>query len=146
MEDIFGYEKTIKSEGAIISSQFGALLIGEKVALLQSTRGNYGREIRTMLETGSSNVFFVTGNSQGQMQCSAAVGEKGFFKQLGNGLKSCGTLENVGINLLTGRCTKGEGGLSFFGVHIRDLEFSLTTGAEAVTEGFSLVLAGMNRT
>jgi len=144
-QDIFGYEKDFKDEGQIISSQFAALSISGKVSLLQNVRGNYGREVRTMLESGSSNVFFVTGNSQGNVQASAAVGAKGFLASIKGQLNTgCGALKSVAVNLIDGRCTKSSNGLTFTGAHIRDYEFGFTTGADAVTEGFSMVVAGMS--
>lgn len=149
MTDIFGYEKNTSASGTIITSEFASLSIGGRVSLTQNVSGQYGRQVRTMYESGSSNVYFLHGNSTGNITCSAAVGSKGFFNALNSTLAKCGKVDSISVDILPGgKCstsTGGKGGLTFSGGMVEGLQFAFQTGLEAVTEGFTIMVAEMNK-
>lgn len=148
MNDVFGYEKTIAAAGSIISAQFAQLSIGSRVALVQNVQGEYGREIRTMLESGSSNIYFIDGNSQGSITVSAAVGGQGFLSAISGALAKCGSVDSLAVDLKAGnKCAASAagGGITFAGGQIEKMSFTFATGLDAVTESFSIRVASMSK-
>lgn len=146
MIDFFGHEKTVKANDQIITAEFAALSVGGRVSLVQSVQMNYSRDITPIFEAGSSVIYFLSGNSQGQLNLSAAVGKSGFFKNFRDIKDTCGRLDKVAIDLLgAGKCAVGgTGGISFAGAMAEGFSLAYTSGPTAVTEGATIRIASMD--
>ncbi len=98
MNDIFGYNREVKS-GEILSSDNVSLDLGEgKIALLQQCSVNYAHSIKPAFEVGSSALYWINGQPAGAMNFSALAGKKGFFYGWGLGKQACGQLSIFSIN------------------------------------------------
>lgn len=146
MIDFFGLDKTIEANQQIITSEFASLSAGGLVSLVQSVNMNYSRQLQTMFEAGSSTVFYISGNSEGQLSMNAAVGVSGFFTNFNNLAAKCGAIDKVSIDLLpSGACSVGTtGGVTFSGALAEGFQVAFQAGPVAVTEGATIRIPFMN--
>lgn len=146
-QDFFGTERTFKSKAEIVTSEFAALSIDGRVGLVQSVQGNYQRDIRQVMEAGSSTIFFTFGPATGDLTVNKMVGKAGFFAALSKGLANCGIIQSASVNLLPGnKCSvvSAQAGLKFGQTIIRGVNFSYATGPEPVTEGVSMLITDLD--
>ncbi len=146
MIDFFGHEKTVKANDQIITSEFAAFSANGRVSLVQSVQASYTRDIQPVFEAGSSTIYYLSGNSQGQISVNAAVGKKGFFTNFKNIKSTCGKIDRVSIDLLSGgRCAVGaSGGVTFTGAMAEGFQIAFTAGPVAVTEGATIRVASLD--
>lgn len=146
MIDFFGHEKNVKPNDQIITSEFASFSANGKVALVQSVNASYNRQIQPMFEAGSSVVYYIQGNSEGQITVNAAVGKKGFFANFRSLKGTCGKIDRVSIDLLSGGgCSVGaSGGLTFSGAQAEGFTVAYSAGPVAVTEGATIRVASMD--
>lgn len=145
MADFFGSEKVVKSNDQIITGEFCSLSINRDVALLQSASATYSRQIMPMFEAGTSTTYYISGNSEGNIQATAAVGPTGFFKNFGDINGQCGTVNKLAFTLRkSGNCAVGgTGSLSFTNGLVENVSIQLQAGFTAVTNSVSIRVASM---
>lgn len=81
MADYFGYNKTAKGPGNIVSTSMVLMAIGGKsVKLVQSVDISYQRQVTPQYEVGSDSVYMVAGQSGGTWRVTRAVGEEAIIK------------------------------------------------------------------
>lgn len=81
MADYFGYNKTAKGPGNIVSTSMVLMAIGGKtVKLVQQATITYQRNVTPQYEVGSDSVYMVAGQSGGSWEVTRAVGEQGLLK------------------------------------------------------------------
>lgn len=146
MIDFFGHEKTVKANDQIVTSEFAAVSANGRISLVQSVQMNYSRQISPMFEAGSSVLYYLQGNSEGQITVNSAVGKKGFFANFRDIKGSCGKIDRVSIDLLSGgKCSVGSsGGITFAGALAEGFTVAYTAGPVAVTEGAQIRVASMD--
>ena len=146
MIDFFGHEKTVKANDQIITSEFASVSANGRMSLVQSVQMQYNRQIMTMFEAGSSVLYYLSGNSEGQITVNAAVGKSGFFNNFRNLKGTCGQIDRMSIDLRTGgACSVGAtGGVSFSGALAEGFTVAYQAGPVAVTEGAQIRVASMD--
>lgn len=81
MAEYFGYNKTAKGPGNIVSTSMVLMAIGGKtVKLVQQATITYQRNVTPQYEVGSDSVYMVAGQSGGSWEVTRAVGEQGLLK------------------------------------------------------------------
>lgn len=77
MADYFGYNKTAKGPGNIVSSTMVlASIDGEAVRLVQDCNIQYQRNAQFQYELGSDSVWSIAGQSSGTATMTRSVGDK----------------------------------------------------------------------
>jgi hypothetical protein len=95
--DIFGYNRNVHTK-SLLSSENCVLDFGQgKVGLLQQASLAYQHTIQPQFEVGSSDIYFVNGGAQGQLQFTSLVGRTGFFAGFDLGSQACGDLQTLSI-------------------------------------------------
>lgn len=144
MNDLYGADRQVETAG-LVTSEFAQLMIGGVVNLLQGLNGSYGRQVNAMFEAGTNKIYLTNGQAQGQLTANCAIGKKGFLSGISGALDKCGRVDTMSVNLLSGnKCSIGAtGGFVFEGAVINNIQFGFTTGQEAVTEGFGMIVPHM---
>ena len=144
--DFFGFEKTVKTDGQIITGNFASISANGAMALVQSVNASYNRQIISMFEAGSSTLYYLNGNSEGQVTINGAVGKSGFFKNFRDIASSCGAINKLSIDILSGsKCSVGgSGGITFSGGLAEGFNIAYQAGPMAVTEGAQIRCGSMN--
>lgn len=143
MLDILGYDRTARSSGEIASSEFAAITIGTRQSLVQNVNVSYQQQIETVLEVGDTNVYWVPGRAQGNIQMSKLVGAGGFF----NGLRDtdCGRIDPISVNVAGGRCGYvGQGQLRFDGGIIESFGMSMSAAQLQIMQTTNIRVASMS--
>lgn len=96
MADVFGYEKAAKVGGLASPSNVG-VFIGNTgaLALAQSVRLQYGRQVRAVTTLGSDSVWMQPGPASGTLDVTRIVGEEGAFA----GYQDVGPCETTTISI-----------------------------------------------
>lgn len=144
MQDFFGYNKDVKTSGAIASSEHAVITIGNGTqAFVQRFQAQYGREIRTIMAVGDTNIYWVPGPGHGTITTDRLVGSAGFF----GGWKGeqCGILSPIMVSAGQGECGFGTGSSSvkFEGGMLETVGFSMQAGAPEITETANIRAASM---
>jgi hypothetical protein len=144
--DYFGSEKTVKTNDQIVTGEFCALSIGGNVALLQSAGASYRRTVQPMFEAGTSTTYYITGNSEGEIRATAAVGKNGFFANFKNLSSNCGKIDKLGFTLRSGgKCSVGSSGsLNFSNGLVTSVGVTLNAGFAAVTNDINILVGFMS--
>lgn len=78
--DLFGYNKT-KAGTFLFSSDYAMLQMnGGKLGLLQNATANYAHRVEPRWEAGSSELYWVSGQSSGNVAAGRLVGENGILE------------------------------------------------------------------
>jgi hypothetical protein len=147
MADFFGNEKTIAPLGSILTGEFCRLSLGGGVALLQQAIATSGRQIQPMFEAGKTTTYYITGNSEGNIQATAAVGQAGFFAGINKSGSNCGQIDSLSFDVTGGGAcavSLGGGGVKFQHGLIESVGIQLGAGATAVTNNFAVRVAEMS--
>ena len=139
--DIFGNEKTIKTPGTILTSEFATLTMNGNMSLVQKCSASYSRGLTTMFEAGASVVYYLSGASEGKIEAESAVGDTGVFQNFGN--LDCGEVQGVQIDLEGRGCYTGSGGVAFNGALAEAFTISYQAGPTAVAQGVTLRVGSM---
>ena len=143
MPSIFGTNRTAKASGEMASSEFAKVTLGGEVTLGQSVNINYSRTIETIYELGNPNVYWIGGHEQGSFSIGRLVGKKGFFSGLNLG--ACGEITPVGIDVGSGQCTTGAGGLTVTDAVIESVATQMNAGALQISETITARFAMLSR-
>lgn len=133
MADIFGYNKTAKGPGNVVSPSMVMVMIdGERVYLAQSCTVQYSRNVTPSYELGSDSVWMTTGHSSGSCQISRAVGDDPLVTPyLPNG--ACAT-QTITIGKGDGDCGMDPGTLTCTGSVLANVGTTLSVGGSIVTD------------
>jgi hypothetical protein len=130
-EDIFGYDVDVK-EKQVVAARNAALDLGDgRIALVQSIQGGYGHQTSTVYEAGSSSVYFVNGNPQGNLNYSTLVGTDGWFAGIVNKSGLCATIRSINVDLMgnaDSNCDvqiKSKANIKFEGALLESIQFSI---------------------
>jgi len=147
MQDILGYNREVRPNGAIISAEFATISLGSRMSLVQEVQGTYGQTVVPKFETGSPTLYFLTGQPMGSLNLSRLVGRGGFFRAFGSLRDSCARLIPINIGLDgTGGCTQVTdrgAGLQISGAVVQTMSFGFGAGALEVQEGATLQFANL---
>ncbi len=143
MNTIFGTNRTAKSAGQMASSEFARITLGGIVTLGQNCQGSYNRNIQTIFEIGNPNVYWIGGHEQGSLQIQRLVGKGGFFAELKP--DACGSISPVSIDISSGKCTTGAGGLTIGDAMLEGVSFGFSAQALEISEGATLRFASLSR-
>jgi hypothetical protein len=98
-KDFLSYDRTVKAK-EVLSSDFATISFGsEKAKLVQSVRGSYGHKVQPLYEAGSSALYWLNGQPNGQLGMGRVVGSKGWFYYFNNANVACALLEPITIKL-----------------------------------------------
>lgn len=148
--DIFGYDRNVNTK-SILSTNECVLDFGAgKVALVQTATLQYGHEISQVTETGSADIYFVTGSPSGVLQVDGIVGKNGFFDGFGLGDQACGELKTLSITAVSnGDCTvkiEKNNGLRLEGALLQGLGLTISVQNHQVTQTAKFSIGKLSRT
>lgn len=146
MSDIFGYSRNVE-QNQVLSSEYGILNIeGTPLALGQSVSGSYVRRVEPRFATGSTNLYWTSGQPIGQIGCQNVVGTAGWLDAVtaisGN---ACGAIDAVQMDLSSSGCVavQGKSSLIFSGGMLRGVSFGFSQGELHIIQGFDMVAGSM---
>ena len=148
MKDFYGYERDVKANGYLMSSEFATIAIGgaARIPLVQQVTAQYQHQVTPKFESGSPTLFWLTGQPQGTVSFARLVGQEGFLTSLKALANSCGSLIGVTLGLDgTGGCV-GAGSTSatkarFSGAVPDAIQISWAAGSLEVQEGATIRVA-----
>lgn len=144
MADLFGYNRTGASLGQVASSEFAAVNVGGKLALVQSANVTYAQQIDEVKAIGDSNIYWLPGRPSGSIQCSKLVGTGGFFSGWNQG--QCGQIQAMSVNLSGGNCGfTGGGSLSFTGAVIEQFSLEMSSQNQTISESAQIKVATISK-
>ncbi len=144
MADLFGYNRSGTSLGQVASSEFAAVNIGGKLALVQSAEVTYAQQIDEVKAVGDSNIYWLPGRPSGSINVTKLVGSGGFFDGFTAG--TCGQISGVSVNLSGGECGfSGAGSLSFTGAVIQQFSLSMSSQNQTISETAQIKVATISR-
>jgi hypothetical protein len=133
MADYFGYNKTAKGPGNIVSTSMVLVAIGGKsVKLAQQVTINYQRQITPQYEIGSDSVYMVAGQSGGTWDITRAVGESGLLKPYKPG-DAC-AITNLAMSKGSGICGMDPGFITATGCILQSVGVQANVGSTIVTD------------
>lgn len=140
MQDIFGYERESHATGTTMTSEMATISFGEggssRKKLVQSVQGQVQHTVTPLYESGSSDLYWNSGQPMGTVDMERIVGRGGFFDGMTSG-NACGELTSVTVGSDgKGGCTakraeNGKGKNIVFGGAI-PVSFGFTFGAGIV--------------
>jgi hypothetical protein len=149
MANILGYNRT-KDTKRLISSDFAAISLDSsaELGLVQQASAQYSHQVIPRFEAGSSNLFWVTGQSQGTVTLGRAVSQDGFFGSLRPQDAAGGTLVKLNINMknanLQNQVKTGAGkSIHFTGGIIAAMSSQISAASLDVSESVTINCAEM---
>lgn len=163
-EEFFNYQRN-KSGNFIVSTDYAVMTLisssdsatpgAVAKALMQDTTIRYEHRVTLVPEQGSHEMYFLTGQAQGQAQITRAIGQGGLMESMAPGGK--GTLNKGAIGSLQMEVSSGdtasEGtaqlGLEFTnviktaGVVMRSVQWTSAVANLQFNEAIELVIASM---
>lgn len=138
--EIFSQTRTTDPTAQILSSEFAKISMGGIVTMAQNMTMSYGRPLRPITVIGESNIYYVAGPAQGNVQMGRLTGKGGFlepFRAIG---QNCGKITTIQVNASGGQCTAnvGESNLSFGGGMLENLGIQIQTGQPEIVESASI--------
>ena len=144
MADLFGYTRSGNSLGQVASSEFAAVNVGGKLALVQSANVSYAQQIDEVKAVGDSNIYWIPGRPSGSISVTKLVGTGGFFSGWNAG--QCGQINSLSVNLQGGSCGfSGSGSLSFTGAVIESFSLELNSQSQTISETAQIKVATISR-
>lgn len=133
MADVFGYNKTAKGPGNVVSPSMVMVMIdGERVYLAQSCTINYARTVTPNYELGSDSVWMTAGHSGGSCQISRAVGDDPLISPYLPG-NACAT-QTITVGKGDGTCGMDPGTLTCTGSVLTSVGTTLSIGGSIVSD------------
>ena len=144
MADLFGYNRTGNSIGQVASSEFAAVNIGGKLALVQSVEVSYAQQVDEVKAVGDSNIYWIPGRPSGSINVDKLVGTGGFFSGWGQG--QCGQVNSLSVSLQGSSCGfSGGGSLSFTGAVVESFSLSMNAQNQTISEKAQIKVATISR-
>jgi hypothetical protein len=133
MADYFGYNKTAKGPGNIVSTSMVLVAIGGKsVKLAQNVTVQYQRNVTPQYEVGSDSVYMVAGQSSGSWSITRAVGDSGLLKPYKPG-DACSTT-TLAMSKGNGVCGMDPGLITGTGCILQSVGVTAAVGSTIVTD------------
>ena len=133
MADYFGYNKTAKGPGNIVSTSMVLMAIGGKtVKLVQQATVTYQRNVTPQYEVGSDSVYMVAGQSGGSWEVTRAVGEQGLLKPYKPG-DAC-SVTNLAMSKGNGVCGMDPGLITGTGCILMSVGVQANVSSTIVTD------------
>lgn len=145
--DFFSYTGDVKSKQVIAARNAAIDLGAGKIALVQSVQGSYGHQVQPVYEAGSSSVYFVNGNPQGQFSYTALVGTQGWFAGLPT-TGACATLRTINIDLISDNpecdaTVTSSSNIKFEGAILTQVSFQIQAGQLQISNSGTFTCAKM---
>jgi len=147
MIDFWGYNRQVKANDQVVSSEFCNLTLGGgRMALLQNLSVQYGREIQSIFQIGDPSIYWLSGNAQGNISADRLVGKDGFLKYFNNLSDTCGVVKPIQISLGgDGKCSVvGKGSINFQDGIVEQVQIGTQAGSLRITEGFNIRIATLD--
>lgn len=136
MADIFGYKKTAKGPGNVVSPSMVMVMIdGERVYLAQSCQVTYQRSVAPNYELGSDSVWMTAGHASGSCQITRAVGDSPLVTPYLPS-DSCST-QTITVGKGDGACGMDPGTLTCAGSLLVSVGTTLSVGGGIVSDNAS---------
>lgn len=143
MSDYFGYNKTAKGPGNIVSTSMVLVAIGGKsVKLAQQVTINYQRQITPQFEVGSDSVYMVAGQSRGTWAITRAVGDTGLLKPYKPG-DACSTT-TLAMSKGNGICGMDPGMITGTGCILQTVGVQASVGSTIVTDNAQWMVGSLS--
>jgi hypothetical protein len=143
MADYFGYNKTAKGPGNIVSTSMVLVAIGGKtVKLAQQVTIQYQRQITPQYEVGSDSVYMVAGQSSGTWGITRAVGESGLLKPYKPG-DACDTT-TLAMSKGNGICGMDPGMITGTGCILQSVGVQAAVGSTIVTDNAQWMVGALS--
>lgn len=143
MADYFGYKKTAKGPGNIVSTSMVLVAIGGKsVKLAQQVTIQYQRSVTPQYEVGSDSVYMVSGHSGGTWSITRAVGESGLLKLYKPG-DACATT-NLAMSKGNGVCGMDPGMITGTGCILQSVGVQASVGTTIVTDNATWTVGSLS--
>lgn len=143
MADYFGYNKTAKGPGNIVSTSMVLVAIGGKaVKLAQQVTINYQRNVIPQYEIGSDSVYMVAGQSGGTWQITRAVGEHKLLKPY-KPTDAC-AITNLAMAKGNGVCGMDPGFITATGCILKAVGVQASVGNTIVTDNAEWLVGALS--
>lgn len=145
--DIFQRQVDLGTPLAADATRLTLPNIGDEDMLVQNFTAQYQQNVNRIWEVGSFKTYFIAGRTQGTMQIKRIIGGKGiganFIQQFANVCNIQGN--HFTISLAAGCDTSNGGGsLSFEGVVITSIAYSVAAADMMINEDFTLLFAKLS--
>ena len=143
MADYFGYNKTAKGPGNIVSTSMVLVAIGGRsVKLAQQVTINYQRQVTPQYEVGSDSVYMVAGQSGGTWNITRAVGDTGLLKPYKPG-NACDTT-TLAMSKGNGVCGMDPGMITGTGCILQSVGVQASVGSTIVTDNAQWMVGSLS--
>jgi hypothetical protein len=145
MADYFGYNKTAKGPGNIVSTSMVLVAIGGgggSVKLAQQVTIQYQRQITPQYEVGSDSVYMVAGQSSGTWAITRAVGETGLLKPYKPG-DACSTT-TLSMSKGNGVCGMEPGVITGTGCILQSVGIQAAVASTIVTDNAQWMVGSLS--
>lgn len=147
MSDFFGYERKVRPNGTIATSELATIKVGgNRISLVQNVNASYQQMVAPKFEAGSATLYWVLGQPQGTIQMQRLVGNGGFLDEFRGIGDNCGELTDVSIGLDGDGCAVVNTGskVAFRDAVPESVSISFNVGGLQVAESLSLRAAFMD--
>ena len=144
--DIFGYKRDIKAK-EILSTDYAVLTVGTtRSKLVQRLNASYTHRVEPRYEAGSSSLYWVNGQPNGNINISRVIGSRGWMADFLDNNAACVLLKPISVSLDgEGHCDlktenktlKAEDNL------LEGVTFTFSAGALDIQEALSIRVAKM---
>jgi hypothetical protein len=145
-EDFLGYDRTTSSK-EILSADFATISFGdEKARLVQSVQGQYGHKVEPRFEAGSSTLYWVNGQPQGNVSMGRVVGTKGWFHEFVGADAACALFKPVTVRLDGDNLCDLDienGSIKMEDVILQNISFSFSAGQLSISENVTMLVSKM---
>lgn len=140
MSEFFSQTRTTDPTAQILSSEFAKISMGGIVTMAQNMQMSYGRPLRPITVIGESNIYYVAGPAQGNVQLGRLTGKGGFLEPFRSIGQNCGKITTIQVNASGGKCaaTVGESNISFGGGMLENISLGIQTGQPEIVEGAAI--------
>lgn len=152
MTDFWGYDREVKPNGFIASSELATIAIGGSgpITLVQQVTAQYAHMVSAKFESGSPTLYWLTGQPQGSINFSRLVGHEGFLASLSALAGQCGSVIGVKLGLdgkggCSGAASTGGANAKFSGAVPESLSIAWTAGTLECQEGSAIKVASLDK-
>lgn len=143
MADYYGYNKTAKGPGNVVSTSMVLVAIGNStVKLAQQVTINYARNVSPTFELGSDSVYMVTGQSSGTWAITRAVGDSKLLKPYKPG-DACSTT-TLAMSKGNGICGMDPGMITGTGCILQSVGVQASVGTTIVTDNATWMVGSLS--
>ena len=143
-DEYFGYNRDTKTTTIPSADNMVIKLDGNEIGLAQSFQGQYQHRVEPRFELGSSTLYWVNGQPQGEVSVQRLVSSgQGLLSAFRSGGDACGKLRSLVIEGNSGSCPnlKLEGSLNFRNGVLSSVQVSGQAGGLDISENATFVVA-----